>query len=427
MIVKGTTHNNGAKLARYLITGKDGERAELWQLRGFADRDIVNAFRDVHIMAAATHCEKPFFHVQVRNPAGDRVLTRDEWAQIADRIEAKIGYSGQPRAIAFHIDLATGHEHMHIAWARIDADTMTVKPLPFYKLRLKEIARELEDMFDLTRVKNARAPHEPRAATRAEAEQARRLGVDGRAIRQAIRNAFERSDTGASFQQTLAAIGLILARGDRRDFVVIDQAGGLHALGARLLGVTAAEIRAKLADLDPAALPSVAEARARQQARRRPPRGQGGTGNARRREKPPPKRTPRSRKGKAQHGKHSTATRAMRRQTPPLAKHERAAYVRPIRPPTTEKNVRIKPVKVQPGMPQTPRARLTATTGTRKHFPWRSTRKPPPVLRPRVQEPRRPAGMQRAFSTQGELYRFHKANGTLQEYYRLFGLDYAPE
>ena len=32
MIAKGTTHNNGAKLARYITTGKEGERAELWQL-----------------------------------------------------------------------------------------------------------------------------------------------------------------------------------------------------------------------------------------------------------------------------------------------------------------------------------------------------------------------------------------------------------
>jgi hypothetical protein len=28
MIAKGTAHNNGAKLARYMTTGKDGERAD---------------------------------------------------------------------------------------------------------------------------------------------------------------------------------------------------------------------------------------------------------------------------------------------------------------------------------------------------------------------------------------------------------------
>ena len=56
MIAKGTAHNNGAKLAQYMITGKDGERAELWQLRGFEATNIKDAFRDVQIMADGTRC-----------------------------------------------------------------------------------------------------------------------------------------------------------------------------------------------------------------------------------------------------------------------------------------------------------------------------------------------------------------------------------
>src|SRR5258708_5449223 len=82
MIAKGTTHNNGVKLAAYLTAGKDGEHAELWQLRGFLAEEIKDAFRDVHIMAAATRCEQPLFHVQVRNPAGEE-LTREQWERVA--------------------------------------------------------------------------------------------------------------------------------------------------------------------------------------------------------------------------------------------------------------------------------------------------------------------------------------------------------
>ena len=58
--------------------------------------------------------------------------------------------------------------------------------------------------------------------------------------------------------------GLVLARGARRDFVVIDHAGGLHALSKRIIGATAAEIRVRLADLDPAKLPSVSQAKTEQ-------------------------------------------------------------------------------------------------------------------------------------------------------------------
>src|ERR1700726_1542072 len=108
VICKGTTHNNGAKLARYLTTAKDGERVEFWELCGFAAGDIRDAFRSVHVMAEATRCEQPFFHVQVRNPEGEE-LSREQWRRVADRIESKLGLSGQPRAIAFHTDLATGH------------------------------------------------------------------------------------------------------------------------------------------------------------------------------------------------------------------------------------------------------------------------------------------------------------------------------
>ena len=63
MIAKGNTHDNGARLARYLITRKDGESAQLWELRGFALRDITDAFRSVHVTATKSQCEQPFFHV----------------------------------------------------------------------------------------------------------------------------------------------------------------------------------------------------------------------------------------------------------------------------------------------------------------------------------------------------------------------------
>ena len=260
MIAKGTPHTSGARLARYLVTGKDGERAELHELRGFAEADIADAFRSIHVMAQATQCEQPFFHCQVRNPQGE-TLTRQQWEAVADRIEQKLGLDEQPRAIAFHSK--DGHEHMHIAWSRIEAETLTAIPLPFYKLRLKEACRELERELGLTRVRDAREPHEPKAPSRGERDQANRLGIDVDAVRGQIRDAWERSDTGRAFAMALSDEGLTLARGDRRDYVVIDQEGGLHALGKRLLGVSAAEARDRLRDLRAELLPSVEETRAR--------------------------------------------------------------------------------------------------------------------------------------------------------------------
>lgn len=261
MIAKGTAHNNGAKLASYMTTGKKGERAELWELRGFEATGIKDAFRDVQIMAGATKCQQPFFHVQVRNPEGE-TLTRHQWEIAATRIERMLGLTDQPRAIAFHIDEKTGEEHMHVAWSRIDESTLTAKELPFFKDRLKKISRELELHFGLTVVTSRREGSIKYAPTRAEQEQARRLGLDIHEVRNTIRDCYDRSNCGVSFQAALADERLILAQGDRRDFVVIDHEGGMHVLSKRILDVPAAEIRARLSDLAREELPTVENARA---------------------------------------------------------------------------------------------------------------------------------------------------------------------
>jgi hypothetical protein len=260
VIAKGNTHDNGARLARYITTGKEGEIAELWELRGFALRDIADAFRTIHVTAAKGQCRRPFFHVQVRNPTGE-TLTRVQWNKAIDKIETMMGLTDQPRAVAVHTDRETGHEHIHIAWSRIDPETLQAKALPFFKLRLKKACRELESALGLTPVASVRTSSIKYAPKRQEEQQAIRLGVPVNDLRELIKASFEKSDCGLSFQSALADEGLILARGDRRDFVAIDRSGGMHALGKRILGVSAAEIRIRLSGRARDHLPSVEEAR----------------------------------------------------------------------------------------------------------------------------------------------------------------------
>ena len=94
MIAKGNLHADGATLARYLITGKEREHARLWQLRGFALADIVDAFRSVHVMANGTRCKNPLFHVYVRNRRGEFLQDR-QWEVAADSIERILGLVDQ--------------------------------------------------------------------------------------------------------------------------------------------------------------------------------------------------------------------------------------------------------------------------------------------------------------------------------------------
>lgn len=259
MIAKGAANNSGAKLAAYMVKAKDGEKAELYQVYGFATGDIHEAFRSIDAMAKGTRIEQPFFHVAVRNREGEE-LTRRQWLQVADRIEEKLKLSGQGRAIAIHREDKTGHEHMHVAWSRIDEETLKAIPLPFFKRQLKALSRELEIELGLSRVSSER-PRREMAPTRAEEEQSRRLGTDMHGIRGVIRDAYERSDSGKAFAAALAEQKLTLCQGDRRDFVAVDASGGLHVLGKRLLGDSAAKVRQRFSDLQREGLPTVEEAR----------------------------------------------------------------------------------------------------------------------------------------------------------------------
>lgn len=258
MIAKGNTHNNGSTLATYLTTDKGDERAELWQLRGFEAINIKDAFRDIDIMAGATRCQQPFFHGQVRSPAGEK-WTRPMWESAADHIENALGLTGQPRAIVLHIDRNTGDEHMHVAWSRINQDTMKAIPLPYFKYQMMAISREMELEFGLKPVRSEREGPIRYGPTRAEFEQARRLGVDIHTVRNTIRDCWDRSDSARSFDDNLAEKGYVLARGDSGVFVALDPAGGIYGLNQRLLDVKIADIRLKLSPLQN--IPTIEQAR----------------------------------------------------------------------------------------------------------------------------------------------------------------------
>lgn len=267
MIARGQIHSSGPKLAAYLTTGKEGERAELVELRGVLAEDIRGAFADLQNIAALTKAEKPFFHAHIRLPDDER-LTREQWLIVADRMEKALGFAGQARAVAFHRSDTHG-DHLHVAWNRIDLDTMKAIDPGLYALKMRDEARKLEVEFGLRQLSNEpRQDRLTKAAKQGEFEQAQRLDTDLDAIRNGIRQAWNGSDNGPSLAAALEAQGMILARGDRRDFVVIDAAGGEHALGKRVCGITAGEVKQRLGgEAFKRGLPTVAEARAMQRER----------------------------------------------------------------------------------------------------------------------------------------------------------------
>ncbi len=266
MIIKGNRHGNGPKLAAYLLDGgKHGERVTAPELHGFGlhPDDISKAFASLDAIAKTKGIENPLFHIQIRLPQNEQ-MTPAQWDMTTARAIKTAGLEGQPYARVFHTDEKTGEIHCHLAVSLIDEQTHKAKAVPFYKLRFKALARTLEKEFDLTRVKNHRDSPIKYGATKDEEQQAQRLGFSKEDIRNTIRNCWDRADCGQSFEAELTDMGLILAQGDRGkgNYLVIDPKGGLHVLGKRILDVSAAQVRDRVADLDRDNLPTVESARA---------------------------------------------------------------------------------------------------------------------------------------------------------------------
>jgi hypothetical protein len=274
MIGKGNHHADGVKLAAYLMSGHRGERAELIEVRGFGPvSDLRDGFHIEQIRASCgTRADKPFFHVQFRGAHGEGLkLTTAQQLEIADRCDRALNLVGQPRAASLHINEQTGDRHLHLGYSLVAEGAngrLFVKKMGLYKNKLKRLSREIERDYGLKIVSSERQAGQALAADRKELEQSRRLGTDGPAIRSAILDCLQKSDGGKSFKAALEAQDLMLANGDRRDcFVVIDAAGGHHALNKGLTGQTLAQMRDRLADLDRSQLPGVAQAQAMQAAR----------------------------------------------------------------------------------------------------------------------------------------------------------------
>ena len=262
MIIKSTVRGNGAKLADYLLQDKKNDRADLLDLRGWTADTLKNALvLSEEIALGKTQCAKPFYHASFRLPSGE-TLTPEQWQHCADTLEQRLGLDGHHRALVLHT--YKGEQHLHVVWDRIDEHTLKAVNLSFEHLRCKKTARELEKALGLQRVSNEkREPEKELAApTMAEEQQARRKGQNLHESRTAIRKAWAQSANGTQFADALSERGLVLAQGERRDYVAIDEQGSVYSIGKRTTGATAREVRAKLADLDHEHVPTVAQARA---------------------------------------------------------------------------------------------------------------------------------------------------------------------
>jgi hypothetical protein len=270
MVIKGKSVAGATRLAVHLERTDTNEQMHVLELRDVAADDLRGALKEMEAVASACpNCERPFYHASINTRADER-LTPEQREQAIDRLGKELGLTGQPRVVVMHEK--EGRQHFHIVWSRIDLDTLrTISDSHNYR-KHEIVARELERAFGHERVQGAHIerdgqPRPERTPTHKEHQQAERTGISPKEAREHITALWQRTDSGASFQAALEQSGWTLARGDRRDFVVIDPKGATHSLARRIEGVTVKDLRARMADVDMNRLPSVAEGKAIQYAR----------------------------------------------------------------------------------------------------------------------------------------------------------------
>lgn len=257
MILKASQRGGGKQLALHLLKTEENEHVEVHEIRGFVSPDLVGALKEAHAISKATKCKQFLFSVSLNPPPHERVDI-GTFENAIQRIEERNGLAGQPRAIVFHEK--EGRRHAHAVWSRIDADTLTARNLPFFKMKLRDLSRDLylENGWKMPRgLMNSREA-DPRNFTLAEWHQAKRAGRDARDLKSMMQECWAVSDSPTAFAQALKSRGFTLARGDRRGHVAISPEGEVFSI-ARMVGKKSKDVAMRLGEPDK--LPAVSEAR----------------------------------------------------------------------------------------------------------------------------------------------------------------------
>jgi hypothetical protein len=263
MIIKGKSRAGPQQLATHLGNAEKNERVSLIETRGTVAQDLRGALVEMDAYAVGTRCERSLYHAAI-SPEPPHRLTDEQRSEAVDALETKLGLDGHARVVVMHEKL--GRQHIHVVWSRIDLEKMrSVSDSHNYR-KHEEVARDLERRFGHDRVQGAHHEREgverpDRTPSRAELQQQERTGITGKRVKEEVTAAFRASDGPDAFRAALDERGYMLARGDRRDYVILDRKGGVHSLARRIDGMKAADLRGFMAAIDPESLPNIEQAR----------------------------------------------------------------------------------------------------------------------------------------------------------------------
>lgn len=258
MILKASQRGGSNQLAAHLLKTHDNEHVAVHELRGFSADDLRSALHEIYAVSRGTRAKQFLFSLSLNPPPQERVEI-EAFEDAIEAVEQKLGLTGQPRAVVFHEK--EGRRHAHVVWSRIDIDRMKAINLPHFKLKLRDVSRELylDHGWKMPRGLVNSQERDPRNFTRAEWEQAKRAKQDPKALKAMFQECWAISDGPRAFANALQARGYTLAQGDRRSHVAVDFRGEIYAV-AKWVGIKTKEMRQKLGEAE--RLPTIVEAKA---------------------------------------------------------------------------------------------------------------------------------------------------------------------
>ncbi|MFT6658333.1 relaxase/mobilization nuclease domain-containing protein, partial [Maritalea sp.] len=248
MILKGSERGGAIQMARHLENTHDNEIVTVHQIRGFVSDTVAGALSEAYAISQGTKCRNFIFSLSLSPPETEKVPVGIFEKAISD-IENKLGLAGQPCVIVFHEK--EGRRHAHCVWSRIDGDAMKAINISHYKLKLRDISRELylEHNWQMPRGLMNSEERDHLNYSYEEYQQAKRIKANPKIIKQAFQDCWAVSDGCHTFAHALEERGYYLAKGDRRSFVAVDWRGEVYAI-SKWVGIRTKDIKTKLGDPD---------------------------------------------------------------------------------------------------------------------------------------------------------------------------------
>lgn len=139
MILVDNQRGGAKDLASHLLK-QENDHVQVHELRGFASDNLHGALNESYAISKGTRCKQHLFSLSINPPTYKQVST-EEFEQVIERSEERLGLTGQPRAIVFHEK--EGRRHAHAVWSRINAEEMKAVQLSHSKRKFTALTRDI--------------------------------------------------------------------------------------------------------------------------------------------------------------------------------------------------------------------------------------------------------------------------------------------